>query len=71
MVAVYVAAAIAPAGSRLAHAVVALCFFALAGVVLTLTLAITLTIPLTLTLTLSLTLTPPSHSASLHSLVWS
>ena len=36
MVAVYVAAAIAPAGTRLAHAVVALCFFALVGVALVL-----------------------------------
>jgi len=31
-----VAAAIAPAGTRLAHAVVALCFFALVGVALVL-----------------------------------
>ena len=40
MVAVYVAAAIAPAGTRLAHAVVALCFFALVGVALVLTLTL-------------------------------
>jgi len=36
MVAVYVATAMAPAGSRLAHTVVSLCFFALVGVALVL-----------------------------------